>query len=370
MRIVHELDGSDAGGQFLRTALGLSVAFGDPIRVENVRGDRPDPGLAHQHLAVLETIADVCDAETSGAELGSESVEFDPGLQEGGELHSYGRGRNRLEGGRYRVDIGTAGSVTLLFDALVPLAAVLESPLSVTATGGTDVKWSPPIEYFGLVKLPLLRRFGLVAACEIDRRGFYPDGGGRATLHLAPSRFDPLDLTERGQLEGIRLYSTEAAALADSDVASRQVEGALERLSSVTDEFCAARASDSDSPTPLERRETTAASDSPGSAVVIRIDHETGVSGFTALGERGTPAERVGAQAADAAIEFLGGTAPVDRHLADQLLATLALAGGELHVPTMTDHVASSCELLEAFDVPVEVDRDGANRRLTVSLGG
>ncbi|ELZ03906.1 RNA 3'-terminal phosphate cyclase [Natrialba asiatica] len=336
--VVRELDGANAGGQFLRTALTLAVLEHEPVRITNVRGDRSTPGLRHQHLAVLETLAELASADVSGAELGAETVEFSPG-------------RARLAGGDYAVDIGTAGSVALLFDAVLPLATELESPLSLTATGGTDVAWSPPLDYFRRVKLPLLRQFGLAAACEWSRRGFYPDGGGRATLRLAPSTLEPIELTDRTRPTAIRVHSTEAAALSDRNVAHRQAEGALERLDARDCEL-------------VERSETTAASDSPGSAVVLvlRIDdgerdsEESGgaLAGFGALGERGVPAERVGENAADAANRFLDGTAPVDRHMADQLLVFLSIAGGRVRVPAATDHVETSCALLESFGVPVE----------------
>ncbi|WP_408957396.1 RNA 3'-terminal phosphate cyclase [Natrinema sp. 74] len=337
------LDGSSAGGQYLRTALALSALRNEPVRLEGVRGDRPTPGLAHQHLAVLETIAEICDADVSGAELGAETIEFEPGLEDGDA--EPGAADARLEGGAYAVDIGTAGSVTLLFDALLPLATILESPLSVTATGGTDVAWSPPLDYFRQVKLPLIRRFGVEATCEVDRRGFYPDGGGRATLRLAPSRLEPIDLCERGTLEGVRLYSTESASLADRDVAHRQAEGALERLDLGADSGV------------LERRETTAESPSPGSALVLRVDHGTGSAGFSALGERGKPAERVGEEAADAANRFLEGVAPVDRHMADQLLVFLAVAGGRVQVPAVTDHLVAGCDLLGEFGIDGGLER-------------
>ncbi|RQG95022.1 RNA 3'-terminal phosphate cyclase [Natrarchaeobius oligotrophus] len=357
MTAVRELDGADAGGQFLRTALSLAVLENDPVRLENVRGDRPVPGLRHQHLAVLETMVDLCDADVAGGELGSETVEFDPGLSDGSRLDRRGDRRPILEGGDYDVEIGTAGSATLLFDALLPLASILESRLSVTVSGGTDVAWSPPLDYFRQVKLPALRRFGLSAVCEVDRRGFYPAGGGRATVRLWPSKLDRLELLESGSLEGVRVYSTEAAALADRDVARRQAEGALERLSSAL----GGREADDDRSVPIEvveRRETTAASECPGSAIVLRLDHEAGVAGCSALGERGTPAERVGETAADRAIRHLEGGGAVDRHLADQLLVMLAIAGGEMRIPAITDHVAASRELLAAFGVGLEFDRE------------
>lgn len=240
----------------------------------------------------------------------------------------------------------------------------------MTVTGGTDVKWSPPLEYVRRVKLPLLRRFGLTAACEVERRGFYPDGGGTATLRLAPSRLEPIELTERGSLEGVRIYSTESESLADRDVAFRQAEGALERL-----------ALDEHDLAVLERRETTVASPSPGSALVLRVDHGTGIAGFDSLGARGKPAERVGEDAADAVNRFLehaSGTVengtetapPVDRHMADQLLVYLALEGGRVRVPAMTDHVKTSCELLEAFGADVVLEGEGADDGEREDQGG
>ncbi len=351
MTTPRELDGAAAGGQFVRTALALSTLTNEPVRLENVRGDRPTPGLRHQHLAVLETLAEICDADVSGAELGSETIEFEPGL-EGGAAGMAGDGR--LAGGEFAVDIGTAGSATLLCNAVLPLATILESPLSVTITGGTDVAWSPPLDYLRRVKLPLVRRFGLEATCESERRGFYPDGGGEVTLCLEPSDLEPIVIVERGPIEALSVYSTESESLADRDVAHRQVEGALERL-------------DRDDLELAERRERTADSPSPGSALVIRVDHGTAVAGFSALGERGNPAERVGEEAADAANRFLEGTAPVDRHMADQLLAFLALAGGRVRIPGVTDHVETRCDLLEAFGAEIALENDGETALVSVS---
>ncbi|WP_276254663.1 RNA 3'-terminal phosphate cyclase [Halomontanus rarus] len=348
---MRELDGSDAGGQFLRTALALSAVRGEAVRLENVRGARSNPGLRSQHLAVLEALTEICDADVSGAELGAETVEFDPEAEAGA-------GVDTITGGQYTVEIDTAGSVTLLFDALLPLATRLESPLSVTATGGTDVAWSPPIDYHRYVKLPLLRRFGLEAVVELERRGFYPAGGGRATLRLSPSALKPirLDVQERTDPDHVHVYSTEAAALADNDVASRQAAGALERLS---------RSLEDHDLTVRERVETTAESACPGSAIVIRIDGSNTVAGFAALGEPGKRAERVGEEAADAAKRFLASDAPVDRHMADQLLVFLALAGGHIRVPTVTDHVDSSLDLLASMGMEVAIDRE----ELVVSSG-
>lgn len=359
---MHTLDGRDAGGQFLRRALTLSALENESVRLEHVRGDRPTPGLANQHLAALETMADICEADVTGAELESQTVEFHPSTASG------------VSGGEYRVTVGTAGSLTLLFDTLLSLASRLESPLSVTATGGTDVKWSPPVDYLQRVKLPLLRRHGLQAALEVERRGFYPAGGGRLRLQVGPSTFQPLGLEQRGRLTGIAVYSTEADSLADANVAERQAGGALERLQKGPPSGVSDAGDNGDDTVPIwKRAETTAQTQCPGSAIVIGLEFadDSGpekpgsaterhlpLAGASALGESGKPAERVGEEAADEALEILETPGTVDRYLADQLLEHLAIGGGHLRIPHRTAHVETSLRLLEAFDYTIDSKED------------
>jgi len=322
-----ELDGTGAGGQYLRRALTLSILTGTSVTVENIRGGRPDPGLKPQHLAAVEAAASACDGTVEGASLGAETVSFEPG---------------HLTGGTVSVEIETAGSVTLVFDTLLPLALAVEEPLTVEATGGTDVAWSPPMVWYRRVKLPLLRKLGVVTAVDVARTGFYPVGGGAATLYIDSSSPPPLQLSERGAREGIRIYSKASAGLADADVAERQADAALDRL-------------DDDSKI-LERTVSYVDSDSPGTVCCVRADYTNSTAGFETLGAKGKPAEEVGREAAEQLVSFEGTSAAVDRHLADQLLVFLAIAGGELSVPAMTLHVESSLDLLDAFGYTVAVD--------------
>ncbi|WP_240334711.1 RNA 3'-terminal phosphate cyclase [Halorussus sp. MSC15.2] len=328
-----ELDGSAGGGQLLRTALALSMVTDRPFRMESVRGDRPTPGLKPQHLAAVRAAAEVCDATVDGAELGSEQLEFRPGTP---------------TGGRVEIDVGTAGSVALLFDALLPVAPRLDRPLSVTATGGTDVKWSPTMAYYRRVKLPLVRRAGVFAAVDCHRSGFYPVGGGRATLWLAPSSLSALDLTDRGSLEGVRVHSKASADLAEGEVAERQATTAAERL----------REELHDEVSVTERTVSTVESDSPGSALAVALDYEETTAGFDALGERGKPAEEVGSEAAESALAFYWDDrgCAVDAHTADQLVVFLALAGGRVAIPEVSDHVRTGADLVTEFGFPVEIE--------------
>lgn len=322
-----ELDGSEGGGQILRSALAMSAVTGQPFTMTDVRGGRQTPGLRPQHLAAVELLADICEAEVSDAEVGSDEVTFRP---------------DTVADGDYEVDIGTAGSITLLFDTVLPLATALGAPLAVTARGGTDVKWSPTMDYWRWSKLPLLRQHGLQATVEVERRGFYPEGGGEVTLRVGPSSLSALDLGQRGAQEGARVYSVATTDLADQSVAERQASRAVDRL-------------DSGGLAPTEWTVQYADAASAGSAVGVRLEYEHGAAGFDALGEPGKPAEEVADEAVDSAVEFLADSAAVDRHSADQLLLFLALTGGELRIPAVTEHVRTNRSLLAAFGFDVSL---------------
>lgn len=324
-----ELDGSAGGGQLLRTALALSAVTGRAFEMTGVRGARDDPGLRPQHVRAVELLAAVADADVEGADPNSTELVFDPGSP---------------RGGRYEVEVTTAGSLTLLFDAVLPVAVAIEEPLVVAATGGTDVRWSPTAAHYRAVKLPLVRRHGLAAAVDIERPGFYPAGGGAATLHLAPSTPDGLALTRRGGFEGARVYATAATELADAGVARRGVDAAARELAGADLEV-------------VERVLRVADADCPGAAVCVRLDYAGGVAGFDALGERGRPAEDVGRAATEAALAFEEGAGAVDRHLADQLVVMLAVAGGSVRIPSVTDHVRTAVDIVGAFGADVAVER-------------
>jgi RNA 3'-terminal phosphate cyclase (ATP) len=339
--LVLDIDGTDGGGQMLRTALSLAALSGEPFRMRSIRGARPTPGLRPQHLGAVEVAARACDATVAGATVGADTIEFTPGPVSGGTLTYH---------------TGTAASVTLLFDTLLPLAAALDSPLDVTVTGGTDVKWSPPFDFFRDVKLPVLGRMGLEAEVTLHRRGFYPVGGGRATLRVSPSTPARTALTERGPLAGAVVHSIASTHLEGSEVADRQATAAADVLRAAG---CPA----------VETRVSYSPADSPGSACVVAVDYGVVEVGFGTLGERGKPAETVGREAAGAWSAFHAGAGVVDDHLADQLMVPLALGGGTLRAPRRTAHIETNAAVIRAFgyDLSVEEDADGVEVSATGS---
>jgi RNA 3'-terminal phosphate cyclase (ATP) len=323
------VDGAAGGGQLLRTALSLATLTGTAFRMENVRANRPKPGLRPQHLAAVELLADLSEASVDGAEVGAETVTFRPGDARQTPLSA---------------DIPTAGSVTLLFDAALPVAATYDVPFSLTATGGTDVKWAPTLAYLRHVKLPLLAAAGLDAA--VDRRavGFYPAGGGEARLRVEPSALSPLDLTERGDLDRVEIRSTASESLAGAEVADRQATQAEARLdeAGLAPDVCR-----------VEYVETR----SPGSSLLCSGVYDRSRLGASELGERGVPSETVADRAVDRFLDSHDGPGAVDPHMADQLTTMLAVTGGRVRVPAVTDHVETNREVLRAFGCDVRLDR-------------
>ncbi|MFB6171508.1 MAG: RNA 3'-terminal phosphate cyclase [Haloarculaceae archaeon] len=319
-----EIDGAGGGGQVLRSALGLSALTGDAVRVENVRQSRERPGLRPQHLAAVRAVAALCDAHVEGASEGSETLTFEPGPPTDDPV---------------AVTVGTAGSVALVFDATLPLAA--EHPVTVTATGGTHVKWAPTVDYVRHVRAPLFARFGVALDLTVERAGFYPAGGGRARFDARAPSLAPVALTERGRLARLAVHSVASESLADADVAGRQAD--------------AARAALTDHPV-VAQTVRSVPSDSPGSAVLVRAEYEHTVAGFAALGERGKPAEAVAGDAVAAFEAFHDGEGAVDPHMADQVMLPLALAGGRVRIPRVTDHVRTNLAVVRAFGFDLDLE--------------
>ncbi len=177
------IDGSygEGGGQILRNSLALSILTRRDLVIENIRANRDNPGLRPQHLAALKGAAQISNAVVEGDELGSSTVSFKPGPVKGGE---------------FTIDIGTAGSITLLLQTLIPPLLSAETESGLTLIGGTDVPWSPPLNCFRNVFLPLVNDLGGDISLHLEKRGFYPKGGGEVSLRIKPSRLRPYSQPE------------------------------------------------------------------------------------------------------------------------------------------------------------------------------
>ncbi|MFB6216275.1 MAG: RNA 3'-terminal phosphate cyclase, partial [Candidatus Aenigmatarchaeota archaeon] len=128
-----EIDGSRGGGQILRTALTLSSILGKPFEMKNIRGNRDSPGLKAQHLKAVNATSELCGADVEGNRKGSTEVRFVPG---------------DIKHSSLEVEIETAGSISLLFQALQLPAAHAKKTVDIDVTGGaTFGKWAPTLPY-------------------------------------------------------------------------------------------------------------------------------------------------------------------------------------------------------------------------------
>src|SRR5713101_2271946 len=335
-----EVDGSfgEGGGQVLRTAVALAAVLSKEIHVFNIRAGRAEPGIRPQHLTGVKAAAELCSANLRGLEVGSAEFIFKPG---------------RLKAGTFRFDVGTAGSVTLVLQTLMPILAFAPGAVQLEITGGTDVKWSPPIDYLRLVTLPILKKIGYLGDLEIVRRGHYPKGGGLVRFSTkGPSKLQPLPNNESGPIS--RILGISHATALPRHVAERQAAAARKRL-----EEAKLPSSSIDLEVMDDGRQL-----GPGSGIVLYAETQNGdILGSDALGERGRPAEEVGSSAGRILVEEVESKAMLDRHMGDIIVPYLVLAEGtsEVSISRVTQHVQTNVKVAEwltgaRFNLEGEID--------------
>ena len=315
------LDGSqgEGGGQILRTALGLSLVTGQPFVISQIRAGREKPGLQRQHLAAVQAAAAIGKADVSGAEVGSRTLRFRPGT---------------VTPGSYTFAVGTAGSATLVLQTVLPALILASERTTLTLEGGTHNAWAPPYDFLEKSFLPLLARMGARVTTKLERRGFYPAGGGRITVDIEPAgTLQPLHLHERGKLVAKR--ATAVVSRLTPEIARRELK-VLERLLSIE-------------PNRLKVEEDRT-SPGPGNAVHVEVESEHVTELFTGFGKKGVSAEAVAEELAKDVCAYLESEAPVGEYLADQLLIPLALAGAGSFVGSpLSSHSTTNMDVIGTF---------------------
>lgn len=291
------LDGSygEGGGQILRTALALALVTGKSFRMEKIRARRAKPGLQRQHLTAVLAAAEVSGATLEGATLGSQQLVFQP---------------HEIRPGEYRFAIGSAGSVTLVLQTVLPALWSATVPSRLELEGGTHNPLAPPLDFLQRVFLPLLKRMGPRITARLERYGFYPAGGGRATVSVDPQPLHPIELMDRGPI--VHRQVRVLLAHLPRSIGQREAVAACRGLG-WPEEYATIEEVDSAG---------------PGNAVLVEIACQHATELFSAFGQRGVRAEAVAEDAVRQARRWLDAEVPVGEHLADQLLLPLALAGG------------------------------------------
>jgi RNA 3'-phosphate cyclase len=322
---VIQIDGAhgEGGGQLVRTAVALAAVTGTAIRIVNVRAGRAKPGLAPQHLAAVRAVAELCGARTEGLEPRATSFTFSPGTP---------------RGGTFRFDVGTAGSVTLVLQAALPVLLAGPTASRVTVVGGTDVRQAPPADYFTQVLLRHLARMGARVAARVVRRGYFPRGGGEIVLDTVPGPLRAFELDAPGKL--VEVGGSAHVAHLPSHIAERMRAAALGALG----------------PAAADARLATSVVEGEGAigqggAIVAWARTDSSVLGAGRVAERGVRAEALGDAVGRTLAEDLASGAALDAHAADQILVYLALAGGAASFTTrvISGHALTAMWLIEQF---------------------
>lgn len=304
-----EIDGSylEGGGQIIRTALTLSAITKKSVRIVNIRANRPNPGLAAQHLTAARAVRSICRGTLSHCEIGSTELDFEPG---------------EIVGGRYEFNIGTAGSVILVAQTILPILLSASKPSEIKITGGTHVMKSPSYDYFEKVFAPAIRLFGADVKCELKQSGYYPRGGGEIELIVQPSK-----------LKGNEVWPKEEDVHVLIRVSGLPLAiGIREKKVFVQNNINHVRVFEENG--------------DPANAILAW----SGFIGAYGLGERGKRAEAVAQDVLDEIKKERAG-AEVDRHLADQLLLYAAIAEGKTGYRTsqITRHTETNKYVIGRF---------------------
>ncbi len=323
-----EIDGSIGGGQILRTSMSLSMITQKPFKIINIRKNRSNPGLQHQHLTAVNSAQKICNAVVKGNSLQSIALEFTP---------------NKIVPNNYQFDIGTAGSTTLVLQTLLPALIHASKESTITITGGTENPMAPPSYDFKHLFLDQIRHLGIQTELEILKHGYYPKGGGKLILKIKPLKeIKEINLTEAKKLEKIDVHIESSTSLQKAKVSERIFEGFQKHFK--TNHL-------------IQEHLLYSESLSPGCYIHAHLHYEKAKPGVTILGERNKKAEEVGKEAAIKLQELINSKAPVDEHTADQLLIYLAIKGSrKILTNKITEHTLTNIKIIEKFlDVEFQV---------------
>ncbi|MBS3054425.1 MAG: RNA 3'-phosphate cyclase [Candidatus Aenigmarchaeota archaeon] len=313
-----EIDGShgEGGGAIVRLSAAFSALTGKACRIERIRAGRETPGLQRQHVAAVDAVAKLCDAKVRGSYRGSQSLLFTPG---------------ELKPGTLDIDVGSAGSIALVLQAL--MIPAMKYGASLKIRGGTVNKWAPSVVYIRDVTMPILKKFGYAGEVSILKHGFYPEGGGIVEAKLMPCSLKRIDMPGKGAL--LRMHGT---ALAGKSLAGAKV---AERMKRHTEEILKAYKP--------EIKAEYCDSLSPGGGIDMVAEYENSFIGAGAVAEKNRNAEGLANEACQELLRAHEDPAAVDVHMADQILPYLAIAGGSVSVPSMTPHCQSNIYVIEKF---------------------
>ncbi len=338
-------DGSlgEGGGSILRLVTSLALITQEPVKIVNIRKNRPKSGLRTQHLVGVRSLAKLCGGELEGDFLGSETISFIP-------TNSW---RSHLQ-----ISVSTAGSLGLILQSLqMAVLGVKNHTLKVEFQGGaTFGKWAPSIPYVNHVTWEIFRQMNFGLTLKIHRHGFYPKGGASvsAVMH-SPSFLQGLNLEFFQKPKLVYILSFASKHLQKARVAERQADTIATALLN----------NDIESKISIEYVNAN----NPGSGVLIFSRIGDSVLSGDFVGEPKLSAEKVGQKASERYIVSLNSQSTVDPFLTDQILPIMATAhnSSTFYTPYLSNHTKTNIRLIQEV-LGVEIHTEKLNNRFKVSV--
>jgi RNA 3'-terminal phosphate cyclase (ATP) len=326
------IDGSigEGGGQILRSATTISVLTGIPIEVSNIRANRKDSGLKQQHVKTIHLLSEIFNVYAENVKLGAEWIRFNSAKKEKSDIES------KFQNNTLAMDIGTAGSIPLLLQSLIPAIAISKRDLKIRLIGGTDVKYSPTIDYVQYVLRDAFSRIGIVFDLEVQKRGYYPKGQVIVDVDIKKVSED------LHSIDFCNFKDTEPSIISTASnlprhVPERQIEYAITTLEKKGIKH-------------FKHKSALENASSPGSSILIYSSSESGIYlGSDAIGEKGIKAETIGYNAATRFISNYESRVCIDSNLADMLVLPLSFVKGtsRFKVSEITQHLATNLDLIK-----------------------
>lgn len=322
-----EIDGSieEGGGAILRLALSLSTITGKPFRMKNIRVNRSKPGLKHQHIIGIRALQELSNAKVADAFPESSEITFIPG---------------KLIKKRILIEPRTAASITLILQSLLPAIIMNGKRTVLELTGGTDVSWSPQIDYFTNVFAYTIKELAEIKV-KLLKRGYYPKGGGHVEITIIPKNVKELNFCDRGKLIQIGGMAHASIDLEKPKVSERMAEAARQYLNHNYIKHHGNY--------PLVINSSYQNTLSPGAGITLWAQFTNSTLGVDKLGKKGVSSEALAETSSKELLNMIDQNIAIDPLLADQLIIYLALCGGKLETSEITPHTKANIHICESF---------------------
>ena len=295
----------EGGGQIIRSAITLSSITKQPIHIVNIRKNRKVPGLKAQHLTAIKILKKISNSKVFGDEIGSTELKFIPG---------------EIKNSKLSENVGTAGSISLILQVLIPIVAISQKKLDLSIKGGTDVQWSPTMFYTQHVLREAYSRMGINFSVDLKKRGYYPKGNGEINLEINPSNVKAISLSKR-KTNQTKILST------FSKISNEKIESEIKRIKEklVNENFVV----------DIEIRKEEALDS--GASLLIYIIDENSITGIDSLFDKKT-------QSFDIDLDGFLEDLAVDENLADMIVVPASLAKGKttFQVKKITKHLETN----------------------------